>query len=90
MRSGETTSSETWDVEKLIAASPWMPTAMRVAGRRRFMHFELEFADVMRERGGFDLVIGNPPWLKPSWTDSHVLSEIEPAFARSRGFSRRG
>ncbi|KQP00290.1 hypothetical protein [Methylobacterium sp. Leaf91] len=69
------------DVEKLIAASPWMPTAMQVAERRRFMHFDLEFADVMRERGGFDLVIGNPPWLKPAWTDANVLSEIEPAFA---------
>ncbi|MCJ2119991.1 hypothetical protein MKK65_26035 [Methylobacterium sp. J-001] len=68
------------NVEHLIEASPWMPTAMRVAGRQRFMHFELEFADVMRERGGFDLVIGNPPWLKPAWIDAHVLSEVEPIF----------
>ncbi|AWN34400.1 hypothetical protein [Methylobacterium radiodurans] len=68
------------DVDKLIAASPWMPTAMNVASSRRFMHFDLEFADVMRERRGFDLVIGNPPWLKPTWIDAHVLSEQEPIF----------
>ncbi|MBM1170206.1 N-6 DNA methylase [Microvirga arabica] len=68
------------DVGKLIEASPWLPTAMEVARQHRFMHFELEFADVMRERGGFDLVIGNPPWLKPAWVDAHILSEYEPAF----------
>jgi len=67
------------DVDKLIEASTWLPTAMEVATKHRFMHFDLEFADVMRERGGFDLVIGNPPWLKPRWTDSQVLSEKEPA-----------
>lgn len=68
------------DVDQLVAASPWLPTAMKVAQRRRFMHFDLEFADVMRERGGFDLVIGNPPWLKPAWVDANTLSEFEPAF----------
>jgi hypothetical protein len=68
------------DVGKLIDASPWLPTAMEVARRRRFMHFELEFADIMRERGGFDLVIGNPPWLKPAWVDAHILSEQDPTF----------
>ena len=68
------------DVDKLIQASNWLPTAMNIASRRRFMHFDLEFADVMRERGGFDLVIGNPPWLKPAWVDANVLSEKEPTF----------
>lgn len=68
------------NVERLIEVMPWMPTAMQVAAQRRFMHFDLEFADVMRERGGFDLVIGNPPWLKPTWIDAHVLSEVEPVF----------
>ena len=68
------------DVEKLIAASSWLPTAMDVARKRRFMHFDLEFADIMRERRGFDLVIGNPPWLKPAWVDGDVLSEKEPKY----------
>jgi hypothetical protein len=74
------------DVDQLIAASPWLPTAMKVARRHRFMHFDLEFADVMRERGGFDLVIGNPPWLKPAWSDPHILSEFHPEIA-IRGLS---
>ena len=68
------------DVERLVAASSWLPTAMDVAKKRRFMHYDLEFADIMRERRGFDLVIGNPPWLKPAWVDGDVLSEIEPKY----------
>jgi hypothetical protein len=66
------------DVDKLIQASNWLPTAMDTATRQRFMHFDLEFADVMRERGGFDLVVGNPPWVKPAWSDPNVLSEKRP------------
>ncbi len=68
------------DVTRLIQASPWLPTAMVIASKRRFMHFDLEFSDIMRDRGGFDLVIGNPPWIKPAWVDAHVLSEAEPNF----------
>ena len=25
-------------------------------------HWEIEFADVFEERGGFDVIVGNPPW----------------------------
>jgi N-6 DNA Methylase len=66
------------DVERLIQASNWLPTARDVATRIRFMHFDLEFADVMRERGGFDLVIGNPPWMRPAWIDTNILAEKAP------------
>jgi hypothetical protein len=41
------------DVDKLIKVSSWLPTAIEVAAKRRFMHYDLEFADVMRERQGF-------------------------------------
>ena len=68
------------DVDKLVMASSWLPTAMDVARKRRFLHFDLEFADIMRERREFDLVIGDPPWLKPAWVDGDVLSEIGPTY----------
>ena len=69
------------DVQLLVSASTWLPTAMEVAAKLRFMHFDLEFADVMRERRGFDLVIGNPPWMKPIWADTAVLGESWPEMA---------
>lgn len=66
------------DVDSLVAASPWLPVAMEIAAQQRFMHFDLEFADVMRERGGFDLIVGNPPWLKPMWRDDAALAQHFP------------
>ena len=37
--------------------------AMGIAGRYRFFHWPLEFPGVFhRERAGFDVVVGNPPW----------------------------
>ena len=37
--------------------------ARRIAGRYRFFHWPLEFPGVFhRERPGFDVVVGNPPW----------------------------
>ena len=32
-------------------------------------------------RGGFDLVLGNPPWIKVEWEERGVLGERNPAFA---------
>ena len=45
------------------------------------MHWELEFADLFAERGGFDLIIGNPPWIKITWNEQSVLSDRQPMFA---------
>ncbi len=45
------------------------------------MHWELCFADVLLKRGGFDLILGNPPWLKVEWNESGILGELNPAFA---------
>ena len=48
--------------------------------RYRFLHWELEFADLFVERGGFDLVLGNPPWIKVEWSEGGVLGDTEPLF----------
>jgi hypothetical protein len=50
------------------------------------MHWELCFADVLIQRSGFDLVLGNPPWLKVEWNEAGVLGEFNPQFA-IRNFS---
>ena len=46
----------------------------------RFFHWELAFADIFASRGGFDIVLGNPPWLDIAWESGGVLSEFEPRF----------
>ncbi|WP_242974535.1 Eco57I restriction-modification methylase domain-containing protein [Lacrimispora amygdalina] len=52
--------------------------ANQVAMEQKFNHWELEFADVFAERGGFDCIIGNPPWLKTSWNEQAVLGDKNP------------
>lgn len=68
------------NVEALIEAYDWLGVAIEVAKRERFMHFDLVFADVMKARGGFDLIVGNPPWAKPSWNEGLVLADIDPLY----------
>lgn len=58
---------------------PWYGTMMRIAEERGFFHWELDFAHVFAE-GGFDLMVGNPPWVKQEWKESGVLAEFEPWF----------
>ncbi len=69
------------NVEALIENFDWLKTAVDVAERERFVHFDLIFADVMKARGGFDVIVGNPPWAKPSWNEGLVLADIDPLHA---------
>ncbi|MFB7438958.1 class I SAM-dependent DNA methyltransferase [Streptomyces mirabilis] len=59
---------------------PWAATARDIAGEQGFFHWDLEFAQVMAGRGGFDLQVGNPPWVRPRWQEDLVLAELEPWF----------
>ncbi|HOC29867.1 MAG TPA: hypothetical protein PKH40_09310, partial [Treponemataceae bacterium] len=69
------------DVDKLIEENPCLQTVRDLAERYRFFHWELEFADVFADHGGFDLVLGNPPWLKVEWNEAGLLSEYDALVA---------
>ncbi|MGA4980468.1 class I SAM-dependent DNA methyltransferase [Streptomyces cellulosae] len=58
---------------------PWAGVARDVAERQGFFHWELEFGQVFA-RGGYDLQVGNPPWVRPQWLEEQVLAELEPWF----------
>ncbi|MFD7867401.1 class I SAM-dependent DNA methyltransferase [Streptomyces sp. NPDC059783] len=59
---------------------PWAGVASDIAGQQGFFHWELEFAQVFGGRGGFDLQVGNPPWVRLDWQEDLVLAELEPWF----------
>ena len=42
-----------------------------------------EFGDKILIDGGFDLILGNPPWIKPEWHDKDILSEFYPKIVTS-------
>lgn len=68
-------------INRLREVFPRIRQVETIARKRRFLHWELAFADVFRTRGGFDLILGNPPWLKVEWNESGVLGEANPLFA---------
>ncbi|WP_086719675.1 N-6 DNA methylase, partial [Streptomyces angustmyceticus] len=70
------------DARKAVESRyPWMRGVRDIAKEQGFLHWELDFAGVFAsEAGGFDLQVGNPPWVRPRWNESLVLAEREPWF----------
>jgi len=44
----------------------------------RFLNWPLEFADILSKQSGFDLIIGNPPWVPLQWTEKEALAQHTP------------
>lgn len=79
----------TLDAEEAAALVPWFAHGRNVLNDQPFHHWELVFPEVLgptyRNTGdarhhpvGFDLMFGNPPWLKVSWNDAPLLAEWQP------------
>lgn len=75
------------NLDLLFRAFPRLALAQRIADQRRFFHWQLAFADIFagsaqagEAGGGFDLILGNPPWLKVEWNSGAVLGDFEPRF----------
>ncbi len=69
------------DLEQLITLFPRLALVKEIAKSNKFLHWELEFADIFKEREGFDLMVGNPPWIKIEWNEQSLLSDANPMFA---------
>ena len=79
------------DLDKLFEQFPRLKFVDELAARHRFHHWELALADVFygeraggEIRGGFDLVVGNPPWVKVRWEEGDLLGDFEPLLALRR------
>ena len=66
-------------VHRLGERFPWLDTVEKIAEDQGFFHWELRFASVFAD-GGFDIQVGNPPWVRPRWEENAVLAELEPWF----------
>ncbi|MFI2009090.1 Eco57I restriction-modification methylase domain-containing protein [Streptomyces jumonjinensis] len=77
----------------------------RLRREYRFFHWHLEFPQIFRVpepgdedaevdpetgwAGGFDCVVGNPPWGKVDFEDLKYFSVVEPSIAEVAGVARR-
>lgn len=64
------------DLDMLCRNIPRLNLVKQVAKRYRYLHWELEFADVFFEKCGFDLILGNPPWKKVQWQENLLLGDL--------------
>lgn len=69
------------DLDQLCDIFPRFALIKQIAKKNRFMHWELEFADVFHDNGGMSLEIGNPPWILLGWNEQSVLADSNPMFA---------
>jgi hypothetical protein len=67
-------------VGEVIDRHPWLRECQTIARAQAFFHWELEHAPIF-QAGGFRLQIGNPPWVRPRWSDDVALAEHDPYFA---------
>ncbi|MEU2965815.1 type II restriction endonuclease subunit M [Streptomyces ardesiacus] len=72
--------SQCVDLPLVTARFLWLSEVDAIARREGFFHWELEFAHIF-ELGGFDLQVGNPPWVRLDWKDNLSLAENDPWFA---------
>ena len=49
-----------------------------LSNQHRFFHNQLEFIEVFKEHGGFDVIVGNPPWVNITMDEAGILSESNP------------
>lgn len=67
-------------LEKLFKQFPRLGLVEQLSGKFKFLHWELAFADIFKDEGGFDIILGNPPWLKVEWNESGILGDYNPQF----------
>jgi len=68
------------NIAEMCHRLPRLQLVQELASLHQFLHWELEFADQFANNGGFDLVVGNPPWIKVEWEEGGVLGDTEPLF----------
>ena len=64
-------------VAQTLDKHPWLQVCRQVAREQGFFHWQLDFAPVFA-RGGFDLQVGNPPWVRPILDMDALLAEGDP------------
>ncbi|WEK61719.1 MAG: class I SAM-dependent DNA methyltransferase [Candidatus Microbacterium colombiense] len=67
-------------VNDVLQAHAWLRASERIADANGFFHWDLDFAGVFAQ-GGFDLQVGNPPWVRPDFDASASLAENDVWFA---------
>jgi hypothetical protein len=74
----ENIKKQSADSSTLFGSKTRLQTVEALRDQHRFFHHELEFLEVFKEHGGFDVIAGNPPWVNIEFDESGILSDKYP------------
>jgi hypothetical protein len=84
------TTAHVWDaLAGRTVYGPLVGRAQDLADQARAFHWPLEFPDVMAA-GGFDVLLGNPPWERIKLQEQEFFAAREPAIAEAPNAAARG
>ena len=85
-----TPTTAMWLALRYGGASPpvLVETTRRIAEDYGLFHWELAFPHVFA-RGGFDIVLGNPPWERLKLQEQEFFAKREPSIATARNAAER-
>ncbi len=69
-------------------SSTFLDATRRIVEDYGLFHWELAFPDVFA-RGGFDVVMGNPPWERVKLQEREFFAKREPSIAKARNAAER-
>ena len=81
-------SEDIWTMCEKGVCSPLLEKAINVARRACAFHWHLEFPDVMK-RGGFDVVLSNPPWERVKLQQQEFFATRDPEITKARNAAIR-
>jgi hypothetical protein len=83
------TSGQVWEYLRGITLyGPLIAEADRCAHTHRFFHWPVEFPDIIA-KGGFDVVIGNPPWERVKLQEEEFFAARDPEIANAKNAAAR-
>ena len=75
--------------DRQVPPSPaFVEATRRIVEDYGLFHWELAFPDVFA-RGGFDVVLGNPPWERVKLQEQEFFAKREPSIAKARNAAER-
>lgn len=84
------TTSQVWDaLAGRTIYGPLVGRAQDLTAQAHTFHWPLEFPDVMIV-GGFDVVLGNPPWERIKFQEQEFFAAREPQIANAPNAAARG
>ncbi|MBM7572942.1 Eco57I restriction-modification methylase domain-containing protein [Aquibacillus albus] len=75
-------------LKQILSATERLGIVAELSEKLHFFHYELEFTSVFI-KGGFDLIIGNPPWGQIKWESDLVLSDFNPLLSIRKNLPRQ-